>query len=155
MFWLLHKVFTPEWNVAFFFAPWKIYFPSSKHEIRFMTFYMQYHLHCNFHSYYSYKILFRIRTVHILLYTHYSYLSVGFSDMSGHKADEVTWLKVTCVGSVNCNLAMHLSRVHNILPSPLLFRWHTQLFFMCFKPNGTEMPKTWWMCIKSWMYAHQ
>jgi len=30
--------------------------------------------------------------------------------MTGQKADEVTWLKVTCcVESINCNLAMHLS----------------------------------------------
>lgn len=90
-----------------FFAPSKVYFPSRKQEIKFMTFYMQYHLHYHFHSYYSYKILFRIKTVHILLYTHYSYLTAGFSGMTGHKADEVTWLKITCVGSVNWNLAMH------------------------------------------------
>lgn len=74
-----------------------------------MTFDTQYPLHRHFHSYYSHKILFRIKTVHILFYTQYSYLTAGFLDMTGQKADEVTWLKVTCVRSINCNLAMHLS----------------------------------------------
>ena len=91
----------------FFFALSKVYFLSSKQEIKFMTFYMQYHLHCHFHSYYSHKILFRIKTVHILLYTHYSYL------MTGHKPDKLTWLRVTCcVGSTGCFII--LSTITNI-----------------------------------------
>jgi len=116
--------------LRFFFAPSKVYFPSSKQEMKFMICYMQHHLHCHFHSYYSHKILFRIKTVHILLYTHYSYLTAGFLNMTGHKLDEVTWLKVTCcLGSINCNLAMDLSWARNNLQYPCYCSGNTLSFF--------------------------